>query len=218
MKALLLQRHVRRARVYYSLASPCCNEAPLPHQIPPPPTTKTTLLDYFRERAKACRWQRARQKRGGEGRRKERERGAVRKSVRSLGARGVLSLLAAAAGSRRPLPPRRRRGPTSSSSSVPPWAPRSLPPRRRPGLGVLLPHCRPGLDILFHLAAAAGPTSSSSSTPPRALLLVEIGPKGWTPTQQPPEFSPFLRSLSQCSYFYLGGERRRRNLMRLKRK
>jgi hypothetical protein len=34
------------------------------------------------------------------------------------------------------------------------------------------------------------------------LVLVEIGPEGWTPTQQPPEFSPFLRSLSRGSYFY----------------
>jgi hypothetical protein len=38
-------------------------------------------------------------------------------------------------------------------------------------------------------------------------VLVEIGPEGWTPTQQPPEFSPFLRSLSQGSYFYLSEER-----------
>jgi hypothetical protein len=28
-----------------------------------------------------------------------------------------------------------------------------------------------------------------------AKLLVEIGPEGWTPTQQPPEFSPSLRLL-----------------------
>jgi hypothetical protein len=49
-------------------------------------------------------------------------------------------------------------------------------------------------------------------------LLVEIGPEGWTPTQQPPEFSPFLRSLSRGSYFYLGEERERWNLIRLNRK
>jgi hypothetical protein len=42
-----------------------------------------------------------------------------------------------------------------------------------------------------------------------AKLLVEIGPEGWTPTQQPPEFSPSLRSLSQGFYFYLREERKR---------
>jgi hypothetical protein len=40
------------------------------------------------------------------------------------------------------------------------------------------------------------------------LLLVEIGPEGWTPTQQPPEFSPSLRLLSQGFYFYLCEERK----------
>jgi hypothetical protein len=41
-------------------------------------------------------------------------------------------------------------------------------------------------------------------------LLVEIGPEGWTPTQQPPELSPSLRSLSRgsCFYFYLSEERK----------
>jgi hypothetical protein len=42
-----------------------------------------------------------------------------------------------------------------------------------------------------------------------AKLLVEIGPEGWTPTQQPPEFSPSLRSLSLGFYFYLCEERKR---------
>jgi hypothetical protein len=41
-----------------------------------------------------------------------------------------------------------------------------------------------------------------------AVLLVEIGPEGWTPTQQPPEFSPSLRSLSPGFYFYLCEERK----------
>jgi hypothetical protein len=40
------------------------------------------------------------------------------------------------------------------------------------------------------------------------LVLVEIGPEGWTPTQQPPEFSPLLRSLSRGSYLYLSEERK----------
>jgi hypothetical protein len=40
-------------------------------------------------------------------------------------------------------------------------------------------------------------------------LLVEIGLEGWTPTQQPPEFSPSLRSLSLGFYFYLCEERKR---------
>jgi hypothetical protein len=35
------------------------------------------------------------------------------------------------------------------------------------------------------------------------VLLVEIGPEGWTPTQQPPESFPSLRSLSRDCYFYL---------------
>jgi hypothetical protein len=38
-------------------------------------------------------------------------------------------------------------------------------------------------------------------------LLVEIGPEGWTPTQQPPEFSPSLRLLPQGLYFYSCEER-----------
>jgi hypothetical protein len=42
-----------------------------------------------------------------------------------------------------------------------------------------------------------------------AKLLVEIGPEGWTPTQQPPEFSPSLRLLSRGYYFYLREERKR---------
>jgi hypothetical protein len=37
-------------------------------------------------------------------------------------------------------------------------------------------------------------------------VLVEIGPEGWTPTQQPPELTPFLRHFLRGSsfYFYLG--------------
>jgi hypothetical protein len=35
------------------------------------------------------------------------------------------------------------------------------------------------------------------------LVLVEIGPEGWTPTQQPPEFSPSPRLLPSDFYFYL---------------
>jgi hypothetical protein len=51
-------------------------------------------------------------------------------------------------------------------------------------------------------------------------LLVEIGPEGWTPTQQPPELTPFLRSLLRGSYFnfYLSEERRHRNLQRQNKK
>jgi hypothetical protein len=41
----------------------------------------------------------------------------------------------------------------------------------------------------------------------QTLLLVEIGPEGWTPTQQPPEFTPSLRLLPQGYYFYLCEER-----------
>jgi hypothetical protein len=37
-------------------------------------------------------------------------------------------------------------------------------------------------------------------------LLVGIGPEGWTPTQQPPEFSPSLRLLPRGCYFYLRKE------------
>jgi hypothetical protein len=40
-------------------------------------------------------------------------------------------------------------------------------------------------------------------------LLVEIGPEGWTPTQQPPEFPPSLCLLPQGYYFYLRKERER---------
>jgi hypothetical protein len=40
-------------------------------------------------------------------------------------------------------------------------------------------------------------------------MLVEIGPEGWTPTQQPPEISPSLRSLPLGYYFYLREERKR---------
>jgi hypothetical protein len=36
-----------------------------------------------------------------------------------------------------------------------------------------------------------------------AKLLVEIGPEGWTPTQQPPESSPSPRLLPCDFYFYL---------------
>jgi hypothetical protein len=36
----------------------------------------------------------------------------------------------------------------------------------------------------------------------QSYMLVEIGPEGWTPTQQPPEFSPFLRLLPLGLYFY----------------
>jgi hypothetical protein len=36
-----------------------------------------------------------------------------------------------------------------------------------------------------------------------AKLLVEIGLEGWTPTQQPPEFSPSLRLLPRGCYLYL---------------
>jgi hypothetical protein len=39
-------------------------------------------------------------------------------------------------------------------------------------------------------------------------MLVEIGPEGWTPTQQPPEFSPSLSPLPLDYYFYLGEERK----------
>jgi hypothetical protein len=41
-------------------------------------------------------------------------------------------------------------------------------------------------------------------------VLVEIGPEGWTPTQQPPELSPSLRPLSRGTffYFYLSEERK----------
>jgi hypothetical protein len=48
------------------------------------------------------------------------------------------------------------------------------------------------------------------------VLLVEIGPEGWTPTQQPPELTPNLRPFLRGSYFYfyLGEERKRRNLRR----
>jgi hypothetical protein len=40
-------------------------------------------------------------------------------------------------------------------------------------------------------------------------MLVEVGPEGWTPTQQPPEFSPTFRLLPQSFYFYLCGEKKR---------
>jgi hypothetical protein len=40
-------------------------------------------------------------------------------------------------------------------------------------------------------------------------LLVEVGPEGWTPTQQPPVFSPSLRLLQQGFCFYLCEERKR---------
>jgi hypothetical protein len=58
-----------------------------------------------------------------------------------------------------------------------------------------------GLSVLtrFHLRR--------KSQPARALL-VEIGPEGWTPTQQPPEFSPSLRLLLR-GYFYNRGEERK---------
>jgi hypothetical protein len=45
-----------------------------------------------------------------------------------------------------------------------------------------------------------------------AKLLVEIGPEGWTPTQQPPELSPSLSLLSRDCYFYLRKEGKCRNL------
>jgi hypothetical protein len=53
-------------------------------------------------------------------------------------------------------------------------------------------------------AAREGPRPAGGS-----LLLLEIGPEGWTPTQQPPEFSPSLRLLPQGHYFYLREERKR---------
>jgi hypothetical protein len=56
--------------------------------------------------------------------------------------------------------------------------------------------------------STASPDSSTAETTAGGVL-VEIGPEGWTPTQQPPEFSPFLRSLSQGPYFYLGEGRER---------
>jgi hypothetical protein len=40
-------------------------------------------------------------------------------------------------------------------------------------------------------------------------LLVEIGPEGWTPTQQPPELSPSLRLLPLGYCLYLCEERKR---------
>jgi hypothetical protein len=43
---------------------------------------------------------------------------------------------------------------------------------------------------------------------PANRLLVEIGPEGWTPTQQPPEFSPSLRPFPLGYYFYLYEERK----------
>jgi hypothetical protein len=49
----------------------------------------------------------------------------------------------------------------------------------------------------------------SRGTTTRMELLVEIGPEGWTPTQQPPEFSPSLHLLPQGNYFYLREERKR---------
>jgi hypothetical protein len=50
----------------------------------------------------------------------------------------------------------------------------------------------------------------------QAALLVEIGPEGRAPTQQPPELTPYLRPFLRGSYFYvyLGEERKRRNLRR----
>jgi hypothetical protein len=47
-------------------------------------------------------------------------------------------------------------------------------------------------------------------------MLVEIGPEGWTPTQQPPELTPFLRPLSRGSYFYFysSEEKKHGNLQR----
>jgi hypothetical protein len=41
------------------------------------------------------------------------------------------------------------------------------------------------------------------------LVLVEIGPEGWTPTQQPPEFSPSRLLLPRGFYFYPRKERKR---------
>jgi hypothetical protein len=42
-----------------------------------------------------------------------------------------------------------------------------------------------------------------------AKLLVEIGPEGWTPTQQPPDSSSLLRLFSRGYYFYSQEERKR---------
>jgi hypothetical protein len=43
----------------------------------------------------------------------------------------------------------------------------------------------------------------------RASLLVKIGPEGWTPTQQPPEFSPSLFFLPRDLCFYPHRKRKR---------
>jgi hypothetical protein len=39
-------------------------------------------------------------------------------------------------------------------------------------------------------------------------VLVEIGPEGWTPTQQPLEFSSSLQPLPLGYYYYLREERK----------
>jgi uncharacterized protein (DUF1501 family) len=57
------------------------------------------------------------------------------------------------------------------------------------------------------LAAQEPVRARSWATPCR--LLVEIGPEGWTPTQQPPEFSPSLLLLPRDLYFYPRRKRKR---------
>jgi hypothetical protein len=81
----------------------------------------------------------------------------------------------------------------------------ALPLKRSPSLGESGPLL---LKLAFHLLAG-------DSLLPELLLrrddrdglvvqvLVEIGPEGWTPTQQPPESSPSLRLLPCDFYFYL---------------
>jgi hypothetical protein len=41
----------------------------------------------------------------------------------------------------------------------------------------------------------------------KRVVLVEIGPEGWTPTQQPPEFTPSLRLSTLSPYYYSCEER-----------
>jgi hypothetical protein len=65
-------------------------------------------------------------------------------------------------------------------------------------------------SFIFYVPLTRHAHVAASESP----LLVEIGPEGLTPTQQPPEFTPFLRSLSRGSYyyFYLSEERKHWNL------
>jgi hypothetical protein len=93
--------------------------------------------------------------------------------------------------------------------------------RRRRRVGGGPRHCRHGIAGTGCGEGAGGGGSRGRTTRRRVprtartttgAVLVEIGPEGWTPTQQPPGFSPSLRLLPRGYYFYLRKEGKCKNL------